>query len=384
MPGLQDEKSSSQAEDSEQQDKAWRQAVARRLRELVGNTKASWGAYMKETGVKWDTIQRWLRPHGENSVPPPRKLCDIARVYNLSLDYLLGRDGFGGSVWNERPELEKELKQLFPQLDEDIRRSEVRDQFDWDQLSNDVCDKLGEQRVWVLDADPQASENEAKAVVANFAQRQVLTGVTRGKSLGLTGGTTVHLAARRWCQGFPTPGKFQVYSLEADVDHGPYPVILANEIVKYVANHFSLVDAFFPHRATKNLPAIRCEVSLAGVGALGDNSPLVWLANKNGIARHELLKAGAVADFLWTLIDINGEQLAEFEFLPEIDRIKPLDIREEMVRKGKIVYAVGVGDHKAEALRAYLQGGLVNGLIVTADLATEVVKVHNHILDSGA
>lgn len=119
--------------------------------------------------------------------------------------------------------------------------------------------------------------------------------------------------------------------------------------------------------------AAAAEVALVGIGATGRGSSAL-LFNERYLSRRELDEidtCGAVGDVCGRLFDADGNPCR----VSVMARVVGLELDE--IKRIPLVIGIATGRHKARAIRAALEGGLIRALVTDSEPAREV-------LDAGA
>lgn len=111
----------------------------------------------------------------------------------------------------------------------------------------------------------------------------------------------------------------------------------------------------------------QASVAFVGIGALGDEAPLVLdgFATQDEIA--SLRAAGAVGEITGWAFDVDGQMVSD----PLLERVASAPIP---ARESTLVIAAATGVAKRAAIRGALAGGLVNGLITDSETAEFLLK----------
>lgn len=110
------------------------------------------------------------------------------------------------------------------------------------------------------------------------------------------------------------------------------------------------------------------DIAIAGIGTLDDDSAGILSGVVSRKEYQSLKESGAVAELLMHMVKKNGE-IADEDFENRVTTIAMEQFKEIPIRIG-----VAYGMKKAEAIRAVLQGGLINVLVTDKEVAKVLLE----------
>lgn len=250
------------------------------------------------------------------------------------------------------------------------------------ELEQRLISGFGLRHVVVVRNTPGADEN-LRRTVGYFAAAEAAGWIRRTRTVGIAGGRTLG-ALIQAMEAQPRGMGPDVVQLMGTIGSSPSNVD-ASELCRMLAHRFygkmqtvsapafvedaGVRDAFLSHRQIRSVWGAFSSLELAfvGIGTL-DESVFADQDLYDREVRAQLRAVGAVGEICGRFFDRWGRECTS----PYQDRVISIDL--DVLRQCRDVVGVTTGRTRASGIRAAIDGGLVNGLIIDEDGARGVLE----------